>query len=96
MLCLTVSTAVTFVFAIAVVLHCVVVPVVAPVAVFPWSRVIGCIFEASTIVDAVVCARRSIAAFGFITRHIIVIIPFRFPCWCSHVLSRHWRWRSNR
>lgn len=54
MLCMTVSTAVTFVFAIAVVLHCVVVPVVAPVAVFPWSRVIGCIFVASTIVDAVV------------------------------------------
>jgi len=54
MLCMTVSTAVTFVFAIAVVLHSVVVPVVAPVAVFPWSRVIGCIFVASTIVDAVV------------------------------------------
>lgn len=54
MLCMTVSTTVAFVFAIAVVFHCVVVPVVAPVAVFPWSRVIWRIFVASTIVDAVV------------------------------------------
>ncbi len=51
---ITISAAVFFVFAVAVMFHCVVVPVVTPVAVFPWRRIIGCVFVAGTIVDAMV------------------------------------------
>ncbi len=51
---LTIGATVVFVFAVAVMFHCVIVPVVAPVAEFPRKRVIRPIFVASTVVDAMV------------------------------------------